>query len=87
MKTKIKCLDQIEFDPERFMPYLSGNELDNIFSKESGLHPGTNYMIAGPPGVAKSTILLKYAPSPAPPINRQKKHKINLPKNRIRVLL
>jgi predicted ATP-dependent serine protease len=63
MKTTIKILNEITFDPKRYIPYQSNTALDTIFSKKGGLAPGTNYMIAGPPGVAKSTVSLKYAAS------------------------
>ena len=63
MKTTIKILNDIPFDPKRYDPYRSNTEFDKILSSNGGLSPGTNYMIAGPPGVAKSTITLKYSAS------------------------
>ena len=45
-------------DPALSNNYLTGTPLDLVLSREGGLPKGTIYLVSGPPGVGKSTIVL-----------------------------
>ena len=51
---------EITIDPDLLINYDAGTHIDKIFSFEGGLPKSSNYMVTGPPGVAKSTFVLLY---------------------------
>lgn len=53
--TKMKSFD---FDPKMFEPLRTGRKIDEFFSAERGVMPGTCVVVAGEPGVGKTTVLL-----------------------------
>jgi len=55
--TTVKMKDQ-RFDDSLFIPMRTGTRVDELFSGERGVMPGTNIVITGDPGVGKSTVLL-----------------------------
>ena len=48
----------LDFKDSLFIPIPTNTELDNIFSTDGGIMPGTNMMLAGGPGSGKTTITL-----------------------------
>jgi predicted ATP-dependent serine protease len=51
-------MDNVEFDPNIFIPMKTNTPIDYMFSTKGGIFPGTNYMIIGDPGIGKSTLTL-----------------------------
>ena len=59
-KVQIKTvkMDDMEFNKNLFKPMKTGTKVDQFFSMEGGVMPGTNVVITGDPGVGKTTVLL-----------------------------
>jgi predicted ATP-dependent serine protease len=55
-----KKATQTSIDSDLLVNYTAGSSIDGIFSFEGGLPKASNYMVTGPPGVAKSTCVLLY---------------------------
>lgn len=58
IKVNTVKMDELQFDKKLFIPMKTGTKLDQFFSAEGGVMPGTNTVITGDPGVGKSTVLL-----------------------------
>lgn len=64
-KARIEAVDlvqmkDISFDESLFVPIKTNTIVDGILSNEGGIFPGTNTIVAGDPGVGKSTVLLDW---------------------------
>ena len=59
-KVKIQTvkMDDMQFNKKLFEPMKTGTKVDQFFSMEGGVMPGTNVVITGDPGVGKTTVLL-----------------------------
>ena len=53
-------LEDLNINPDLFIPMAAGNVLDKLISNDGGILPATNVMAAGAPGVGKTTVLLDY---------------------------
>jgi len=53
-------MKNVDFDSSLFIPHKTNTIVDEILSSEGGIYPGTNMIVAGDPGVGKSTILLDW---------------------------
>lgn len=53
-------LEDLNINPDLFVPMAAGNVLDKLISNDGGILPATNVMAAGAPGVGKTTVLLDY---------------------------
>lgn len=53
-------LEDLNINPDLFVPMSAGNVLDKLISNDGGILPATNVMAAGAPGVGKTTVLLDY---------------------------
>ena len=51
-------MDDLSFSKKLFTPMRTQTRVDDFFSAESGVMPGTNIVITGDPGVGKTTVLL-----------------------------
>lgn len=51
-------LNDVNVDPQLYVPIKTGTGLDVFFSKKGGIMPGTVNMIAGDPGIGKSSVLM-----------------------------
>jgi DNA repair protein RadA/Sms len=51
-------MDDFKFNENLFKPMRTKTKIDEIFSSERGLMPGTNLVFTGDPGVGKTTVLL-----------------------------
>ena len=51
-------MDDLKFNDKLFVPMKSNTIIDMGFSSEGGLMPATNVVVAGSPGVGKTTVLL-----------------------------
>ena len=60
MKVQVKTIkmDDMEFNKKLFEPMKTGTKVDQFFSMEGGVMPGTNVVVTGDPGVGKTTVLL-----------------------------
>lgn len=58
LEIKTVKMNDVEFDPNIFIPMKTNTPLDYMFSTKGGIFPGTNYMVIGDPGIGKSTITL-----------------------------
>ena len=64
IRVKLKKMDDLEFDPNLFIPMKTQRtHIDELLSSEGGLMPGTTYVFAGSPGVGKSTLLMDWVSS------------------------
>ena len=51
-------MDDMSFSKKLFTPMRTKTRVDEFFSAEKGVMPGTNVVITGDPGVGKTTVLL-----------------------------
>lgn len=51
-------INSLNYDPSLFTTWQTGTHLDSLFSAKGGVPKATNWMIAGDPGVGKSTVAL-----------------------------
>ncbi len=58
LKVKITKMNELKFEKNLFSPLKTGRKIDEFFSNEGGVMPGTNTVMTGDPGVGKTTVLL-----------------------------
>ena len=58
LKVKITKMNDLKFEKNLFNPLTTGRKIDEFFSSEGGVMPGTNTVVTGDPGVGKTTVLL-----------------------------
>lgn len=58
LKVTTTQMKSFDFNPAMFTPLTTGARIDGFFSSEGGVMPGTCIVVAGEPGVGKTTILL-----------------------------
>ena len=60
MKLNVKTvkMDDLSFNDKLFTPMRTNTKVDQFFSSDKGVMPGTNVVITGDPGVGKTTVLL-----------------------------
>jgi len=60
MKLNVKTvkMDDLTFNDKLFTPMRTKTKVDQFFSSDKGVMPGTNVVITGDPGVGKTTVLL-----------------------------
>jgi len=51
-------INDLNYDPSLFTTWHTGTHVDSLFSAKGGVPKATNWMIAGDPGVGKSTVAL-----------------------------
>lgn len=51
-------INSLNYDPSLFTTWQTGTHVDSLFSAKGGVPKATNWMIAGDPGVGKSTVTL-----------------------------
>lgn len=57
---KLTKLEDLDINPNLFIPMQAGTILDKLISNDAGILPATNIMAAGAPGVGKTTVLLDH---------------------------
>jgi len=60
IEVNLTKLEDLNINPDLFIPMAAGNVLDKLISNDGGILPATNVMAAGAPGVGKTTVLLDY---------------------------
>lgn len=55
----VKDLSDLQINPDLYIPLKTNTLLDDIFSTDGGVMPGTNIMVTGAPGTAKTSLLLE----------------------------
>lgn len=55
---KLLKINELQYDPDIFVPMLTGKLIDKILSTEGGLPKAINFIVIGDPGVGKSTVTL-----------------------------
>ena len=60
IEVNLTKLEDLNINPDLFVPMAAGNVLDKLISNDGGILPATNVMAAGAPGVGKTTVLLDY---------------------------
>ena len=58
LQVKVTKMNDLKFKKDLFNPLKTGRKIDEFFSGEHGIMPGTNTVITGDPGVGKTTVLL-----------------------------
>ena len=58
VEVKLTMLDDLDINPDLFVPLPTGTIFDKFVSEEGGFLPGSNIMAAGAPGIGKTTVLL-----------------------------
>ena len=58
VEVKLTMLDDLDINPDLFVPLPTGTVFDKFVSEEGGFLPGSNIMAAGAPGIGKTTVLL-----------------------------
>ena len=58
VNVKVVKMDDLSFDKGLFTPMRTKTRIDEFFSSDKGVMPGTNVVITGDPGVGKTTVLL-----------------------------
>ena len=58
VNVKTVKMDDLSFSKKLFTPMRTKTRIDEFFSAEKGVMPGTNVVITGDPGVGKTTVLL-----------------------------
>ena len=58
LNVKTVKMDDMSFNKSLFTPMRTKTRVDQFFSSEKGVMPGTNVVITGDPGVGKTTVLL-----------------------------
>ena len=56
--TKVRRLSDLMVDESMMRIFLTGTDVDKMFSHEGGIPVGTNVMCTGDPGVGKTTLLM-----------------------------
>ena len=59
VNVKVVKMDDLSFDKGLFTPMRTKTRIDEFFSSDKGVMPGTNVVITGDPGVGKTTVLLE----------------------------
>ena len=58
LKVTVTKMNDLKFEKNLFNPLKTGRKIDEFFSNEGGVMPGTNTVVTGDPGVGKTTVLL-----------------------------
>ena len=58
LNVKTVKMDDLTFNDKLFTPMRTKTHVDQFFSSDKGIMPGTNVVITGDPGVGKTTVLL-----------------------------
>jgi predicted ATP-dependent serine protease len=58
LQVKVTKMNDLKFEKNLFVPLKTGRKIDEFYSSEGGVMPGTNTVITGDPGVGKTTVLL-----------------------------
>ena len=58
MSIKTVKMNDLSFSKGLFKPMRTKTKVDEFFSSDKGVMPGTNVVITGDPGVGKTTVLL-----------------------------
>ena len=58
LTVKVTKMSDLKFEKNLFVPLKTGRKIDEFYSSEGGVMPGTNTVITGDPGVGKTTVLL-----------------------------
>ena len=58
LTVKVTKMSDLKFEKNLFNPLRTGRKIDEFFSGEAGIMPGTNTVITGDPGIGKTTVLL-----------------------------
>ena len=58
LKVNVTRMNDLDFKKDLFNPLRTGRKIDEFFSGERGIMPGTNTVITGDPGIGKTTVLL-----------------------------
>jgi predicted ATP-dependent serine protease len=58
LQVKVTKMNDLQFEKNLFNPLKTGRKIDEFFSSEGGVMPGTNTVITGDPGIGKTTVLL-----------------------------
>ena len=58
VEVKLTKLDELDINPDLFVPLPTNTIFDKFVSAEGGFLPGSNIMAAGAPGIGKTTVLL-----------------------------
>ena len=58
LKVTVTKMNDLKFEKNLFNPLKTGRKIDEFFSSEGGVMPGTNTVVTGDPGVGKTTVLL-----------------------------
>ncbi|MCP4772730.1 MAG: DUF2075 domain-containing protein, partial [Planctomycetaceae bacterium] len=58
LQVKVTKMNDLKFEKNLFVPLKTGRKIDEFYSAEGGVMPGTNTVITGDPGVGKTTVLL-----------------------------
>jgi DNA repair protein RadA/Sms len=58
LKVQTTTMRSFDFNPQMFKPLTTGRKIDGFFSADNGIMPGTCTVVAGSPGVGKTTVLL-----------------------------
>lgn len=58
VEVKLTKLDDLDINPDLFVPLPTNTIFDKFVSAEGGFLPGSNIMAAGAPGIGKTTVLL-----------------------------
>ena len=57
---KLTKLEDLNINPDLFIPMQAGTIFDKVISTDGGILPATNVFAAGAPGVGKTTVLLDH---------------------------
>tara|TARA_R110000803_G_scaffold15396_7_gene42658 strand:+ start:734 stop:1774 length:1041 start_codon:yes stop_codon:yes gene_type:complete len=57
---KLTRLEDLNINPDLFIPLPAGTVFDNLFSNDGGILPATNIFAVGAPGIGKTTVLLDH---------------------------
>ena len=58
LQVKVTKMNDLKFEKNLFNPLRTGRKIDEFFSGDRGIMPGTNTVITGDPGIGKTTVLL-----------------------------
>ena len=58
LQVKVTKMNDLKFEKNLFNPLKTGRKIDEFFSGDRGIMPGTNTVITGDPGIGKTTVLL-----------------------------
>ena len=58
LQVKVTKMNDLKFEKNLFVTLKTGRKIDEFYSAEGGVMPGTNTVITGDPGVGKTTVLL-----------------------------